>query len=324
VSAKASLRLREIVPERYVHEVLPLTAPLWAGRRDFATYAAQTLEIARSRYGRRHYRTVGLFERTVLLASFKRYERTLRLGAERLRGVGIGAVFTPEAYRGRGYASFMLGAELDRSRAEGYDIAYLFSDIRPEFYKALGFRELRSRKIALRADSLPATRLEVSCATDRDWSAIRRCHDLCHRSRTAAFERTALVWEWIRLRVRHNSEHPIGQATNLVVREGRAVVCYVLGVRAPECDAYILDEFGFVGEAARAIPALLRAAAGDLRHIKGWLPPAGMRELLPRGSVRKRSHSLLMMAPLSARGATLVRALSAPSPGDFCWATEHI
>jgi hypothetical protein len=34
----------------------------------------------------------------------------------------------------------------------------------------------------------------------------------------------------------------------------------------------VVDEFAFLGEEARgSIPALLRAAAGDLRRIVGWL-----------------------------------------------------
>ena len=66
------MRLLEIPAERYARDVLPLTAPLWAGRRTFDEYVAQTLELARSRYGRRHYRTIGLYDGKRLVASFKR------------------------------------------------------------------------------------------------------------------------------------------------------------------------------------------------------------------------------------------------------------
>src|ERR1700728_3005668 len=89
------MRLREIAPEVYARDVLPLTAPLWAGRRTFAVYAEQTLETARSGYGRRHYRTIGLFDGATLVASFKRYERSLRDGARQLPAIGFGAVYTP-------------------------------------------------------------------------------------------------------------------------------------------------------------------------------------------------------------------------------------
>jgi predicted N-acetyltransferase YhbS len=318
------MRLRDIPPEIYAREILPLTAPLWAGRRTFDDYVAQTLEIARGAYGRRHFRTVGLYDGRAMVASFKRYERTLRNGSRRLRAIGFGAVFTPEPFRGRGHASIMLALALDQARSEGYDLAYLFSDIRPTFYAALGFQVLPSRAFSLRADALPTMRLELARLADDDWSGARHVFDLVERRRSAGFLRSSTVWEWIRMRARHGSEHPIGEETNLVVRRRRAIAAYVLGVRAPARDAYILDEVGFADDvAAAALPALLRAAAGDLRRIVGWLPPSGIRELLPKLVARKRTKSIFMMAALGTEGEQLRRALCGPRD-DFCSATEHI
>lgn len=320
-----AVRLQAILPDAYARDVLVHTAELWAGRRDFKTYVAQTLEIAHSGYGRRNYRTVGFFDGTTMLASFKRYERAMHYRSRRLRAFGIGAVFTPPDRRGRGYASVMLAAALDRARAEGYDVAYLFSDIRPQFYTALGFREIASREISMRADSLPALRLQLASLAESDWTGVRRCYDLCEHNRDFGFVRTPLVWEWIRLRIRHESEHDVGSAMNLVVRRGRGVGAYVLGVRAPERDAYVVDEYGFADEtSAHLIPALLRAAAGDLRRIVGWLPPTGARDLLPKGAVRKRRRSIFMIAPLTHDGVGLVRTLTQPSNADSCWAVDHI
>ncbi len=131
------MRLRAMPARAYAGEVLPLTAPLWAGRRTFDQYVEQTLEIARSPYGRRYYRTIGLYEGNRCVASFKRYERRLRDGPRHLDAIGFGAVFTPNEYRGRGYASVMLAMALDRARGDGYELAYLFSDIRPEFSRRI-------------------------------------------------------------------------------------------------------------------------------------------------------------------------------------------
>jgi len=288
------------------------------------TYVADTLAIARSRFGRRHYRTNGLFDGRKLLASFKAYDRTLHDGRQRLRALGIGAVFTPEGFRGRGYATAMLGAALDRARSDGYDFAYLFSDVRPQFYAAIGFRALPSRQISLRADALPAKRLTVAPLRESDWRAIRRCYDLSARGRLR-FERTPLVWEWVRLRMRQQSEHAAGQPFNLTIRHGRGIGAYVLGVRDPERDTYFVDEFGFADElAALAVPSLLRAAAGDLGRIGGWLPPDGARELLPKGNVRTRRTPILMAVPLSPSGARAVDKLTVRGTGDCCWATDHL
>lgn len=319
------MRMEDISPDDYVREVLPLTAELWAGRRDLESYATQTREIARSGYGRRNMSLVGFYDGDTLLTSIKRYVRTLHFGPMRLRAVGIGAVYTPPEFRGRGYASAMLASVLDESRAAGFDIAYLFSDIRPEFYHDVGFVTMPSRAISTRADGLSKARVEVRRLEETDWSGVRRCYDLGERIRPWGFVRTPLVWEWIRLRMRHGSEHPVGVQTNLVVRRGRAIAAYVLGLRAPEHDAYILDEYGFAdAEAAGLVAPLLRSAAGDLRRITGWAPPEGAREVLGKASIRKRKDAVFMAAPLSRGGAKWIAVASAPKAADGVWSNDHI
>ncbi len=319
------MKLQPVDADVYVRDVLPHTAALWAAGRNFPTYVSHTLEIARSPYGRRHYRTMGLFDGNRMVASFKHYERLMHLGTRRLRAFGIGAVFTPPEHRRRGYAGIMLATALDRARGAGYDAAFLFSDILPQFYALLGFTELPSREITLRADALPSARLAPELLTPRDWNGLQRCYDLGERSRPAGFLRTPLVWEHMRARMRQDTESGAGHETNLVVRHGRGVGAYVLGARVPERDAYVVNEFGFAGaSAAEAIPALLRAAAGDLQRIVGWLPPSGAREALPKGSVRKRKQAIFMAAPLSIEGKRLVRALGESGFADSCWHADHV
>ncbi len=317
------MRLREIPAERYAREILPQTATLWAGRRSFDEYVAQTLEIARSSYGRRHYRTIGLYDEQRCVASFKRYERTMRHGAKRLHAIGFGAVFTPPEYRGRGYASVMLAAALDLARSEGYDLGYLFSDIRPQFYAAIGFRVLPSRRFSLRADHLPSVRLDLAPLGDADRNHVRRLFTRTERRGKVAFLRSLPVWDWIRMRARQASEHPSGDATNLLVRRRGRAVAYVLGVRDPKNDRYALDEFGFDEEGATVVDAVLRAAAGDLRRITGWLPPNGAREMLPKAAVGARKSAILMMAPLSDEGEAALGAALAER-AEIGWATDHV
>jgi GNAT superfamily N-acetyltransferase len=319
------VKLREVDANAYARDVLPLTAALWAAGRDYRTYVAHNLEIARSPYGRRHFRTLGLFDGRQMVASFKRYDRLMHLGAQRLRAFGIGAVFTPPEHRRRGYAAVMLATALERARADGYEIAFLFSDIRPQFYAMLGFTELPSREISLRADTLPSARLAPELLKERDWNGLQRCYDLGERNPSAGFVRTPLVWSYMRMRMRQDAEPGEGPQTNLVVRHGRGVGAYVLGARVPQRDAYVVNEFGFAGAtAAEAVPALLRAAAGDLRRILGWLPPSGAREALPKGSLRKRTRAIFMAAGLSVAGKRLVRALTEPAGADACWHADHI
>ena len=318
------MKLRTVAPDAYARVVLPETAALWARGWDMETYVAKWLEIARSRFGRKHYRAVGLFEGRSILTSLKLYDRTVVDGTRRLRALGIGSVFTPPKLRGQGYATTALATVLDRAKSEGYDLAYLFSDIRPQFYTAIGFYELPSREIVLRADTLASKRLTVVPLGENDWKAVRRCYDLASRGHLR-FERTPLAWEWIALRLRHRAERDPGQPFHLGVRHGRGIGAYVFGRRIPNRDTYYVEEFGFADESAAAIvPALLRAAAGDLRRVAGWLPPHGARELLPRGSVRTRRKAILMAVPLSQRGGRSIERLRLPGAPDFCWEAEHI
>ncbi|MDQ6823476.1 MAG: GNAT family N-acetyltransferase [Candidatus Eremiobacteraeota bacterium] len=318
------LALRELDAEAYAECVLPQTAPLWAGNRDVQTYVTHSLEIARSPYGKRFYRTIGAYDGN-LVASFKRYDRTVRLRDQRLEAIGIGAVFTPEPFRGRGYASAMLATALDDARSAGKDLAYLFSDIHPRFYKQLGFVELPSRSISIRADAFSGQRVPLQSLAESDWSGVGRCFEKLEYTRSWSFIRTPTVWNLLRLRLRQGSTHAEGQAANLVVRDRRGVRAYVIGQREPAHDAYVLDEFGYADDAAREfVGGLLRAAAGDLRRIIGWLPPAGARACLPRGSVRKRKDAIFMAAPLTAAGAEVVGAANAGGDADCLWTTDHV
>lgn len=317
--------LSAIPADEYAKRVLPLTAPLWANGRTLDAYVSQTLQLARTDYGKRHYQTLGLRSGKAIVASFKRYERIAWLRSNRLASIGIGAVFTPPEARGRGYASAMLALALDNAKLQRFDFAYLFSDIHPQFYKALGFAELPSRLISFRADSLSQARIDVAPLAQKDWPAIRRCFDATQTLRDWGFERGPAFWKWLQTRIRHGSEHSRGQAVHLVVRRGRGIAAYVFGQREPAHDAYVLDEFGCSDAKDRELVVpLLRAAAGDLRRVTGWLPPDNVRGLLPRGSVRKRKDAVLMIAPLSSRGKKFLERAKTTGAADGVWSTDHI
>src|SRR5947209_16773055 len=311
-----AIRLDVVAPDAYVRDVLPHSHALWAGARSFEEYAAEFLATANSGWGKRRFRTLGLHVGGELVASCKRYERALRCGDRTFKAAGIGAVFTPDALRGRGYATALLGALLDAERTAGTDLAYLFSDIHPVFYERLGFVALPSRTIALRASALSAERIEVAVLGDGDAAPVRRLFAALDARRRFAFARTPLDWEWQRLRAA-SREHA-GQLVRLGVRRGRALAAYVLGRRVPAADAFVVDEYAFARpEDARCIAPLLRAAAGDLRKVQGWLPPAPARAALPAGALRRRSDAVAMAVPLSPAFRAALRDV--PREGDPCW-----
>jgi predicted N-acetyltransferase YhbS len=320
-----AIRLDVVAPDDYVRDVLPQSSALWAGARSFDEYAAEFVATANSGWGRRRFRTLGLRVAGELVASCKRYDRVLRCGARTYKAAGIGAVFTPDALRGRGYATALLGAFLDAEREAGTDLAYLFSDIHPAFYQRLGFVALPSRTIALRAGALSGERIEVAVLGDADAAAVRRVFGALDARRPFAFARTPLDWEWQRLRAA-SREHA-AQRVRLGVRRGRTLAAYVIGRRIPAADAFVLDELAFArDDDAPLVAPLLRAGAGDLRTVRGWLPPAVARDALPRGAVRARKDAIAMVLPLSAvfRAAYRVHATDRRDSADPCWSTDHI
>jgi GNAT superfamily N-acetyltransferase len=319
------LDLATLAPEEYVRDVLPHSQSLWAGQRSLAEYVQEFRATADSGWGRRRFRTVGLRVDGTLAASCKRYERVFRCGDRDYRAAGIGAVFTPDTLRGRGYATALLGAFLDAERAAGTDLAYLFSDIAPVFYARLGFVTLPSRTITLRADMLLTERVPIATLGAADVTAMQRLFIALEARRPLAFRRTPLDWEWQRLRAASREQG--GAPLTLGVRRGRSLAAYVTGRRIPAADAFVLDELAYANdEDARYVPPLLRAAAGDLRKIQGWLPPAPARRALPRGAVRTRSEGITMILPLSPafRSAWRNAVADGDATADACWSTDHI
>ena len=316
--------VEELALDEYSREVLPHSASLWADGRSFEQYARDLRDLAKSGYGRRRFKLFGVRVDGTIAASFKRYERDLRCGDRMLHAIGIGAVFTRERYRGRGLATMMLADLLDREKRQGTDLALLYSNIRPQFYEQIGFIALPSRVFTLRADSLAFERVEPAHVRDDDWPAIARCFAALDEERPYALHRTPLVWELIR--ARHRIQPEPGHTINLVIRGKRRALAYCLGRRVVRSDAFVVDEFSFAGEEhAHLIPPLLRAAAGDLRKITGWLPPAPARNVLPRGTVRARRDAILMVAPLSTIARSRLKIDSRDvlrAASDPVWSTD--
>jgi GNAT superfamily N-acetyltransferase len=93
-------------------------------------------------WSRRNYRYFAAWKNNEIVASVKLYTFDFVSRHQQFKVGGIGAVFTTEQHRGRGYASEMLNLVIKRARDEKYDAVLLFSDIDPSFYENLGFELL--------------------------------------------------------------------------------------------------------------------------------------------------------------------------------------
>jgi predicted N-acetyltransferase YhbS len=126
--------------DHLLHQVLDESWPQWGdglSRRAYGQYNAAQLQTA---WGRTHLARVALVEADRLLASAKRYRFTVRLDGREMPAIGIGAVFTPPAARGRGHAARLVTQLCEEARADGCALAMLFSEIGPTYYERLGFR----------------------------------------------------------------------------------------------------------------------------------------------------------------------------------------
>jgi hypothetical protein len=114
----------------------------------------------------------------------------------------------------------------------------------------------------------------------------------------------------------------------LAIKRGRSTIAYAIGRRILRDDTFVVDDFAFEGDEGKAlVPALLRAAAGDLRRVGGWLPPPVARDVLPRGSVRARKTAILMIVPLSALARTWwndTKDATLGNRADPCWNADHV
>src|SRR5436190_23336934 len=88
--------------------ILDQTYPVWGEGLSRHAYGAWNRAQMASRWGRQHLRRLALTDEETLVASAKRYDLEIRIGELTAPVVGIGAVFTPSALRGRGHARALI------------------------------------------------------------------------------------------------------------------------------------------------------------------------------------------------------------------------
>ena len=115
-----------------LEQVLDDTHPLWHDGLSREHYAKQWAAQLKTPWGRQHLDRVALVDGPHVLCSAKRYDLSLRIDGRIRRVLGIGAVFTAPAHRGRGCARELLTRMLDTAVTEGQEFALLFSEIAPK------------------------------------------------------------------------------------------------------------------------------------------------------------------------------------------------
>lgn len=265
-----------------LENILDHTFTIWNEGLTRAAYGRWNTAQQRTRWGQAHLQRLALVdEHGTLLSTAKRYRFDASLDGRAIRMCGVGAVFTPVALRGQGYATVLLEHLLDRERRDGVELAALFSEIEPAFYQRLGFAAVPLDEVTVgvvRKDGAPATL--VRAGEERDLPAIAAMHDT--RSTDVRFrlrrDPSQIQFALARKRLLAGlGPSGLRHVEFFVVEEGASAVAYA--VLSTNANGWTLEEAGDRDPAGARLGALLQVlVAREPSHrtplIRTWWPRA--------------------------------------------------
>jgi GNAT superfamily N-acetyltransferase len=304
-----------------LERVLDDTFPVWNDGLNRESYGRFWAAQLKTPWGASHLDRVALQDGPHIVASAKRHDLSFRIDGRNRRVLGLGAVFTAPAYRGRGAARELLTRMMETAEAEGYEFAALFSEIAPTFSEQLDFVPVplaESRLDVDRKDGRPPAVL-VRSGDDRDVPAIAEMHGTrasgarLSVSRSEDFIKHAIT----RKRLLAGLGPPgMREVEFLVTEEGHQAVAYLVSV--VERGRWTIEEAGDRDPAGARLGAMLQVMLA--RHpgeatpeIRGWLPgplvppQVKVAALLPTQEVlmiRPLKDRTLPLPPLSAAEVT--------------------
>ncbi len=315
-------RLLQADPAR-LEEILNLTYPIWGEQLSRSAYGAWNRAQMATEWGRLNLRRLALVDGETLLASAKRYDLQAVMGGVTVPVLGIGAVFTPPALRGRGHARALIDLMIDDARDRGCACALLFSEIGAAYYESMGFqivpRDLVSIDVRLKPGA-PATFVRSGEAADLPFLAEMSAR---YRANAAfALDRSAPFLGFVLARRRLLAGlGPTGlrQVEFFVSEEGHRPVAYVLISRGPR--GAVLEECGDLDPTGARIGSILQVLAG--RHpaeaqtpLTTWLP-ATLRPPQLVVSPSGAAPEIMMIRPLQDAASW-----TAEAPTIVYWQTD--
>jgi predicted N-acetyltransferase YhbS len=285
--------------------ILDDTYPIWGEGLTRQAYGAWNRGQMATDWGRRSLQRVALSDGNRVLASAKQYLFDARIAGAPARVVGIGAVFTPPALRGRGAARRLIEEMLSAAATAGCSHALLFSEIGPAYYEKLGFVTVPRRQYvftAVAGRGAPATFVRSGEAADLP--AAAGIGEQYTAGAGFALERTPDLIQFAIARKRLLAGFgPAGMrhAEFFVAEEGYRAAAYVVVTRGPE--GVTLQECGDRDPAGARVGAMLqslaaREPAARPLILKGWLPP-GFRPPQLRILEDTEASEVMMLRPLA-------------------------
>jgi predicted N-acetyltransferase YhbS len=305
--------MAELVPADegpVLDEILDATYEIWHDGLTRAAYGRFYAAQVRTPWGRARLRRVALVDGGHVLASAKIYTLDATLDGAPIRVAGLGAVFTEQAYRGRGAARDLIERLLDQAAAGGADLALLFSEIGADYYARLGFEVVPTTDRELRvaqSERHGAPMTMVRGGDERDFAdiaAMERVRAEPYRFHLTR-DRDLIHFSLARRRLLAGLG-PAGarELHVFIAEEGASAVAYVaIAVNGRE---WTLDAAGDRDPSGARVGAILqvllaRDPAERRPLIRGWLP---IGFLPPQVSVvsARPSRDVMMIRPLSAAG----------------------
>lgn len=300
-----------------LEQVLDQTFSLWNDGLSREHYAKQWAAQLKTPWGRAHLDRVALVDGPHVMASAKRYDLSLRIDGRIRRALGIGAVFTAPAHRGRGCARELIVRMLDTAVTEGQEFALLFSEIAPAFYERLDFVPvpLLASTFAVDRKRGGAPAMLVRSGDDRDVPAIAELSAARAAGARLAVDRSEdfIRFGITRKRLASGLAPPGRRHTEfLVVEEGHQAVAYL--VCTDENGRWMIEEAGDRDPSGARLGALLqvmlaRHPGERVPEIAGWFPhgfvPPQMRVVSSAPTqevlmIRPLRDRLLPLPPLAA------------------------
>ncbi len=295
-----------------LERVLDDTYALWHDGLSRENYGRFWLAQRKTTWGAQHLDRVALQDGPHIVASAKRYDLSFRIDGRLRRVLGIGAVFTAPAYRGRGAARETIARIIDTAEAEGYEFAALFSEIAPAFYEKLDFVPVPLNRMQLAVDrkrgGSPA--VLVRSADDRDvpaiaeMSAARTADARLALNRSDDFIRHTLT---TRRLLAGLGPPGLREVEVLVTEEGHQAVAYLVSVA--HRGVWFIEDAGDRDPAGARLGAMLQAMLA--RHpgeavpeIRTWWP----HSLVPPQvtvTATAPTEEILMIRPLKDRSLPL-------------------
>lgn len=144
-------------------EILRETCRIWSVGLPKDLFYDSVLRQMTHPWGRRNYRYMVYRENGKIVSSLKLYQLHFSSRGQCYKFAGIGALYTQESCRSRGYASDLLKEIIRIAATKQLDGIILFSDIDPSFYKSFGFQELGGTDF-----SIPLSKLSKSAHLVKD------------------------------------------------------------------------------------------------------------------------------------------------------------